>query len=90
MSEFCACIGRIGNDLYCPCEMRRRGFPVTIKECQMIGELSGAPYFFENPVSVFSAIFGKPSYTFNPYDFTGYCSDDNYTKKTYLWAGGDL
>lgn len=24
--NFCACMGPIGNDPYCPCEMRRRGF----------------------------------------------------------------
>lgn len=57
-------------------------------QCRMIGELSGAPWFFENPVSVFSSIFGKPNYTFNPHDYTGYCENDNYTKKTCLWTGG--
>lgn len=61
---------------------------LVAKECQMIGELSGAPWFFENPVSVFSAIFGKPQHIFDPSDFTGFCPQDNYTKKTCLWVGG--
>jgi hypothetical protein len=60
---------------------------LVAEQCRMIGELSGAPWFFENPVSAFSKIFGAPSYSFNPYDFTGYCADDNYTKKTCLWTG---
>lgn len=57
-------------------------------QCQMVGLAAGAPWGFENPVSVFSSIFGPPSYTFHPYEFTGYCPDDNYTKKTCLWTGG--
>ncbi|MGK1232324.1 dcm methylase, partial [Klebsiella pneumoniae] len=42
---------------------------------------------FENPVSVFSSIFGSADYTFHPYQFTGLCGDDNYTKQTCLWTG---
>lgn len=61
---------------------------LVAEQCRMIGMLSGAPWGFENPVSVFSSIFGKPQHTFNPYEFTGYCRDDNYTKKTCLWTGG--
>lgn len=61
---------------------------LVAEQCRMIGEISGAPWFFENPVSVFSSIFGKPNYTFNPHDYTGYCDNDNYTKKTCLWTGG--
>lgn len=61
---------------------------LVAEQCRMIGALSGAPWFFENPVSVFSSIFGKPQYTFNPHDFTGHCANDNYTKKTCLWTGG--
>lgn len=57
------------------------------EQCRMVGELSGAPYVFENPVSAFSKIFGAPSHTFHPYQYTGYCADDNYTKKTCLWSG---
>lgn len=57
------------------------------EQCRMVGKLTGAPWFFENPVSVFSSIFGKPDHTFNPCDFTGHHANDNYTKKTCLWSG---
>ena len=60
------------------------------EQCRIIGQLSGAPWFFENPVSVFSSIFGKPQHTFHPYHFTGLTISDNYTKKTCLWSGGAL
>lgn len=58
------------------------------EQCRTIGQISGAPWMFENPVSVFSSIFGKPQSVFNPYQFTGLCELDNYTKKTCLWTGG--
>lgn len=61
---------------------------LVAEQCRMVGELSGAPWYFENPVSVFSSIFGKPDYTFHPWHFTGFCRDDNYTKQTCLWTGG--
>lgn len=61
---------------------------LVAEQCRMVGEMAGAPWFFENPVSVFSGIFENPSYTFNPADFTGHCANDNYTKKTCLWSGG--
>lgn len=61
---------------------------LVAEQCRMVGQISGAPWFFENPVSVFSSIFGAPDYTFHPHEFTGYCADDNYTKATCLWAGG--
>lgn len=61
---------------------------LVAEQCRMIGMLSGAPWFFENPVSAFSGIFGTPSHYFQPYWFTGYCPEDNYTKKTCLWSGG--
>jgi hypothetical protein len=57
------------------------------EQCRMVGIVSGAPWIFENPVSVFSSIFGQPGHTFNPEDFTGHCANDNYTKKTCLWVG---
>lgn len=60
----------------------------VVWQCQVIGEMSGAPWFAENPVSQISSLWRKPDYTFNPHDFTGYCADDNYTKKTCLWTGG--
>ncbi len=53
----------------------------------MVGLAAGCPWAFENPVSVFSSIFGSADYTFHPYQFTGLCGDDNYTKQTCLWTG---
>ncbi len=32
----------------------------------------------------------KPDHIFQPHEFTGYCPDDNYTKKTCLWTGNDF
>lgn len=61
---------------------------LVAEQCRTIGGLTGARWFFENPVSVFSSIFGKPNYTFHPSDYTAFESADNYTKKTCLWAGG--
>lgn len=61
---------------------------LVAEQCRMVGLASGAPWAFENPVSVFSGIFGRPDYTFHPSDFTGHCANDNYTKKTCLWVGG--
>jgi len=74
---------------------------LVAEQCRMVGEMIGCPWFFENPVSVFASIFGKPSYTFNPYDFGGYLPSDDthpewpeyiaacdaYPKKTCLWSG---
>jgi len=61
---------------------------LVAEQCRMTGMIAGVPWMFENPVSIFSSIFGRPDYTFNPCDFTSYCSGDNYTKKTCLWTGG--
>ena len=58
------------------------------EQCRTIGRLSGAPWFVENPVSVLSRVFGKPSHIFDPCDFTAWEPADNYTKKTCLWVGG--
>ena len=57
------------------------------EQCRVIGEMSGAPYFVENPVSVLSNVFGPAHYTFHPCDYTGFEPDDNYTKRTCLWVG---
>lgn len=61
---------------------------LVAEQCRIVGELSAAPWFFENPVSVFGSIFGKSQHTFNPFDYSGLCGNDNYTKKTCLWSGG--
>lgn len=74
---------------------------LVAEQCRMVGELSGAPWFFENPISVFSSIFGKPSHIFDPSEFGGYLPEDDehphwpqfiaprdaYPKKTCLWSG---
>lgn len=60
----------------------------VVWQCQIIGELSGAPWFAENPVSQISSLWRKPDHIFSPEQFTGYCAEDNYTKKTCLWTGG--
>lgn len=73
-----------------------------VHECRVIGELSDAPWFFENPVSAISSIFRKPDYIFNPYEYGGYLPIDDvhplypeyfpprdaYGKKTCIWSGG--
>ena len=45
------------------------------------------PYAIENPVGRLSTLWRKPDYWFHPYEFTGYCREDNYTKKTGTWCG---
>jgi len=51
-------------------------------------ELLCAPYLIENPVSTISTYWRKPDFTFHPHDYTGFCLEDNYSKKTCLWTGG--
>lgn len=58
------------------------------EQCRTIGRSSGAPWMVENPVSVLSNVFGTPSHTFDPCDYTRFEPDDNYTKKTCIWSGG--
>lgn len=60
---------------------------LVAEQCRMVGLAAGCPWAFENPVSVFSSIFGSPGYTFHPYQFTNLVPDDNYTKQTCLWTG---
>ncbi|MDR5008282.1 hypothetical protein RGK87_04570 [Agrobacterium fabacearum] len=61
---------------------------IVAEQCRMTGLLSGAPWMWENPVSVFTNIFGPAHHTFHPYEYTQLCADDNYTKKTCLRVGG--
>lgn len=74
---------------------------LVAEQCRTIGALSGAPWFFENPVSVFASIFGKPDCSFNPFECGGYLPEDDqhpeypeiiaardaYPKNTCLWTG---
>lgn len=73
-----------------------------VHECRVIGEISGVPFFFENPVSAISSIYRQPDFTFHPNEFGGYLPEDDvhpeypeyfpsrdaYGKKTCLWGGG--
>lgn len=61
---------------------------ILAEQCRTIGELSGAPWYFENPKSAFSMIFGAPQHKFHPFHFTALEPADNYTKDTWLWTGG--
>lgn len=58
-----------------------------LNACKKICEESGAKWMIENPVSTFSTYWRKPDHYFHPHDYTGYCTGDNYTKKTCLWVG---
>lgn len=58
------------------------------EQCRTVGQLSGAPWFVENPVSVLRRVFGKADHIFDPHDYTAFEAADNYTKKTCLWTGG--
>jgi len=76
-------------------ERKRRADPMfqaravsVAEQCRTIGEMSGAPYLVENPVSVLSRVFGRPDHTFDPCDYTALEPADNYHKKTCLWTGG--
>ncbi|GHA15475.1 hypothetical protein GCM10007989_07810 [Devosia pacifica] len=55
--------------------------------CRQAIAWSGAPGFLENPVGYFSTVphIGKPAHYFHPSDYTGWCADDHYTKKTCIW-----
>lgn len=59
-----------------------------VQECANVGQLSGAPWFLENPTSRISTLWRKPDHTFHPWQYTAYEPSDSYTKKTHLWAGG--
>ena len=42
------------------------------EQCRTFGRASGAPWFVENPVSILAGVFGPPTHTFNPCDYTGW------------------
>lgn len=62
----------------------------VVWQCQIIGEMSGAPWFAENPVSQISSLWRKPDHSFHPWHFSGLCAADQYSKKTCLWTGGGV
>jgi len=59
-----------------------------VQECANVGQLSGAPWFVENPVSRIATLWRKPDHIFHPWEYTAYEPADSYTKKTCLWTGG--
>lgn len=63
---------------------------LVAEQCQTIGKLSGARWAWENPVSVFSSIFGKARHSFHPWQYTGFAMSDNYTKNTQIWSSDDF
>lgn len=56
--------------------------------CQELAALCDCPGFIENPVSSMASHWRKPDHYFSPHQFTEFCRDDNYTKKTSLWTFG--
>lgn len=60
----------------------------VVWQCQVIAELAGCPWMVENPVSVIASLWRKCDHSFSPCDYTAWCPDDNYNKKTMLWVGG--
>lgn len=76
---------------------KKRGFMVRdalelFESSRQAAMWHGCPFMMENPVGVFGsyAHIGKPNHYFHPSDYTGWCADDNYTKRTCIWSGGAL
>lgn len=46
---------------------------------------TGKPTMIEQPITVAPSYVGKPDGYVHPWQFAGYCADDNYTKNTALW-----
>lgn len=59
----------------------------VLNACKKILESTSAPWMIENPVSTFSTYWRKPDHIFHPWQYTFWCRDDHYTKKTCLWTG---
>lgn len=64
----------------------------VFEACRQAIAWSGAPGFLENPVGILSSIphIGKPRHYFHPSDYTGWCTEDHYTKKTCIWPVNDF
>lgn len=63
---------------------------MVAEQCRMTGMLAGCRWSFENPVSVFSSIFGPPQHSFHPWHYTLLKLGDNYWKNTCLWTSDDF
>lgn len=55
---------------------------------RMVALYKPAFWVIENPVGRLSRYYGKPRYTFHPYEFAGYTGDteEAYSKRTCLWG----
>jgi hypothetical protein len=76
---------------------RKRGFLLRdgleqFEAARQAFEWAGIPYMQENSVGVLSSIphIGKPDHYFHPWEYAGWCEEDNYTKNTCVWAGNDF
>lgn len=72
--------------------------------CVHVGQESGAPWAFENPVSRVSTLYRKPDHIFHPWEYGGYLPHDDahplypdyilprdaYPKTTCLWVGNEF
>lgn len=75
---------------------------VLVRLVESLGVSYGCKWALENPVSVISSKWRRPNFSFHPYEFGGYLSDDDkhpiypdyikprdaYPKKTCIWSGG--
>lgn len=71
------------------------------KLVELVGVRCGAPWAAENPVSVLSTLWRKPNFSFHPWEYGGYLTEDDvhpewpeyiaprdaYPKKTCIWCG---
>jgi len=60
-----------------------------VEAVRALAARAGAPLLIENPVGRLSTHWRQPDGIFHPYQFAGFSGpEDNYTKKTCLWAEG--
>ena len=71
------------------------------RQVELLGQMTGSPWFAENPVSVLASLWRKPDEYFHPYEYGGYLPEndihprwpeyiaprDRYRNKTCLWTG---
>ena len=71
------------------------------RQVEKLGQLTGSPWFAENPVSVLASMWRAPDHRFHPFEYGGYlpvddvhprwpgyiAPRDKYRKKTCLWTG---
>lgn len=63
--------------------------------CYQAACYSGARFYIENPVGLFSHYMRKPDYIYNPSDYAGYLPESQrnseaHTKSTCIWVGNDF